>query len=133
MFDLEKIAAIETVFVPFKDGSGIAYTDEKGNEVGVMVFGPTSPTALKYKEKANRKANAYLKNPNRKPEQTVEKFEEENRQYLIDMTASCVNFKIGGLKEDEAIKALHTEEKFKLLSEQVNNFLQKKNNFLPSA
>lgn len=133
MFDLEKIAAIETLFVPFKDGEGITYTDDKGNEVGVMVFGPASPMALRYKEKANRKANAYLKSPNRKPEQTIEKFEQENREFLIDMTASTVNFKIGNLKDTEAITALHTDQKFKLLSKQVNDFLNKQENFLPSA
>lgn len=136
--DLKKLAVQETIFVEFTDKNGIPYTDDDGEKIGVMIYGPSTPAYLKHKEVQRKKLNAMMKNPNRKDTRTQEEIEAEGREFLIAMTASTVgldgtNSDGTPMSEAELIRDIHTNPEYAEHSRKVDRKLADHTNFLPNA
>ncbi|HEX4918045.1 MAG TPA: hypothetical protein VFV43_09135 [Limnobacter sp.] len=132
MFDLLTIKAKETDFVPLKDGTGTPYTDpETGDELGVTVYGPTTPIGKKAKEKMFKRINDNAALP--KSKQNAKAGEEAAQEYLKEVVTGFVGFTIGDKQGKEAIEAFATMPELRLHAEQVLAYLLDNSNFLPTA
>lgn len=131
MFDISALKAKETEKVILKDKDGIAYTDEKGEELYVLVYGPASKVAQTHREKMILKAQAKLKS-NKKDDLDIKKNIQENKDFLKKMTVE-LSFTVDGKKGDEAIAQFYDSPDYDILSKQVDRFLSEDGNFMPSA
>lgn len=131
MFDLTKIKPVETMVIAFRDKEGTAYVDEQGQEIGVLVIGPTNPAHIKAREKMFRNINANAEKP--KNQQNKKCAEEQGTEFLRSVITQPSGFQIRDLTGDAAINAFLTEDDWKLYVDQVLGYLLDTRNFLQSA
>ena len=131
MFDLRKIQIEETVVVAFKDGNGVRYTDEKGEEVGIQAASPTTPRYRKAREKMQSRFADNAALPKQKQNKNI--LEDVTIGFLKDVAVAPVNFCIDGKDKDETLKEFLDNLEWRILARQVGDELIGETNFLPSA